>query len=556
MKKLFPALLFLTLLACEPVQKPTLDNTPSAITAQGIERPKLVVGIVVDQIRADYIYRFYPHFGDGGFKRLMLEGYNNKNTHYNYIPTYTGPGHASIYTGTTPAYHGIISNDWYSKEEKKMVYCAGDEEAIPVGTDGEEGKMSPHRLQASTITDELKLFTQQEAKVVGISIKDRGAIMPAGHTPNGAYWFERSSGNFVSSNWYTEALPQWVNDFNDRKLAQEYLSQTWETLLPIEQYKESGPDDVPWEGTVRTKESPTFPYDLKTISEAVGDYYLLPSTPYGNTIITQLAQAAVTGEQMGSDAVTDFLAVSYSSTDYVGHMFGPNSKELEDTYVRLDRELAELFGFLDTQVGKGQYLVFLTADHGVAYVPGHLQSHKIPAGSFDVDSLEQALDRHLIGEFGTGDWVENISANQVFLNRDLIKSRGKDVQRVKNTARTFIAGWDNVRLAVDAESPALQNALTGVPEALRNGWHPKRSGDILFDLEPAWFPSSHSTGTTHGSAYAYDTHVPLLWYGWHVPAGSSTHHQEITDIAPTLSMMLHIPLPNATTGQPISDLCD
>lgn len=556
MKKLCTALLLLVLAACQPVQQPSQESRPSTITAKGIERPKLVVGIVVDQIRADYIYRFYPHFGEGGFKRLMLEGFNNKNTHYNYIPTYTGPGHASIYTGTTPAYHGIISNDWYSKADKAMVYCAEDANAVPVGTDGDEGKMSPHRLQASTITDELELFTQKQAKVVGISIKDRGAIMPAGHTPDGAYWFERTSGNFVSSNWYHEQLPRWVEEFNGRKLAQEYLSQTWDTFLPIEEYKETGPDDVPWEGIMRGKEKPTFPYDLKAIAEQAGGYYLLPSTPFGNTIITQLAKAAIAGEQMGADDITDFLAVSFSSTDYVGHMFGPNSKEVEDTYVRLDRELAELFGYLDEQVGKGQYLVFLTADHGAAYVPGQLIADKIPAGTFDTDSMETALGKHLAAEFGTGTWIENISSNQVFFNRELIGQRGKDLKRVKTVARDFMAVWPHVRLVMDAEDPALQNAETGVPAALKHGWHPQRSGDLLYDLEPAWFPSGHSTGTTHGSAFSYDTHVPLLWYGWRVPTGSSSKPQTITDIAPTLSMMLNIPLPNSATGEPITDLCD
>ncbi|MBK5278932.1 MAG: alkaline phosphatase family protein, partial [Bacteroidia bacterium] len=395
------------------------------------EQPKLVVGIVVDQMRQEYLYRFESKFGEGGFKRMMRDGFMLKNAHYNYAPTYTGPGHASVYTGTTPAVHGIIGNDWYDKELKKMVNCVEDERQKPVGNELGNGDVSPWRMLSTTITDELELSTQRRSKVVGISIKDRGAVLPAGHTPDGAYWYDGKTGKFISSTYYKAALPIWVDQFNALNLSDKYLNQEWRTLLPIEQYKESGPDDSPYEGRLVGKDRPVFPYNLKELRKQNGEFELLGFTPFGDDLLTALAKAALLGEEMGKDEWTDFLAISYSSPDMIGHVMGPNSIEVEDVYLRLDKNLEDLFNLLDKEVGKGQFTVFLTADHAVADVPQYLKDIKIPAGNFNVANLEKSLNDFLSTYFPGKKVIESISNDQVFLNQELFsgdpKSSGIDL---------------------------------------------------------------------------------------------------------------------------------
>ena len=352
------------------------------------KQPKLVVGIVIDQMRHDYLQRFEYQFGEDGFKRMMREGFEAKNNHYNYIPTYTAPGHASIYTGTTPRYHGIIANDWYSRVLDRSVYCVGDTLYNAVGGSAMNGKISPRNLQVNTITDELKLSTNFQSKVVGVSIKDRGAVLPAGHTPNGAYWYDSRTGEFMTSDFYFEELPKWVEDFNNKRLANKYSDQVWNTIKPIESYKQSTADNVPYEGGFKGKDTPTFPYDLAKLRTENGPYGMIRSTPFGNTLVLDMARAALKGEDLGQDGVMDFLAVSLSSTDYVGHNFGPNSIELEDTYIRLDKDLGEFLKFLDKEVGEGEYMVFLTADHGVVANPTFLVDHNLPGGYYSNDEAK------------------------------------------------------------------------------------------------------------------------------------------------------------------------
>ena len=343
-------------------------------------QPKLVVGVVVDQMRYDYITRFWDKFGEEGFKKLISEGFNFRNNHFNYIPTYTGPGHASVFAGSAPQTHGIVSNDWFNKFEEQSVYCVGDPSVRSIGTDSDAGKMSPHRLLTTSVADENRLHTQLRGKTIGIALKDRGAILPAGHTANGAYWFHgKNEGKWITSSFYTEELPQWVKNFNKSGKAESYL-KPWTTLAKVETYLESGTDINAFEGGFRGKDDAGFPYDLKALAEQNGQFDILKATPYGNNLTTDFALAALEGEKLGQDEFTDFLTLSYSSTDYVGHNFGVNSKEIQDTYLRLDQDLARLLKNLDEKVGKGNYTLFLTADHGAVQVPAYLESLKIPGG--------------------------------------------------------------------------------------------------------------------------------------------------------------------------------
>lgn len=523
-------------------------------------QPKLVVGIVVDQMRQDYLYRFENKFGANGFKRLMNEGFMLKNAHYNYVPTETGPGHASIFTGTTPSIHGIIANEWYDRALKNEVNCVNDPNQKPVGTDA-GGAVSPWRMMSTTITDELKLATQERAKVIGISLKDRGAVLPAGHLPDGAYWFDSKTGNMMTSTYYKDSLPDWVKKFNQLKLADKYLNQEWNTLLPVDKYVEVGPDDAPYEGRWRGKPKPTFPYNLAELRTQMGGINLLTMTPWGNTIVADFAKSALVSEKLGKDEITDFLTISFSSTDIIGHAMGPNSVELEDTYLRLDKTLEDLFATLDKEVGKGAYTVFLTSDHAVAEVPQYMIDKRIPAGYFRPGYVEANLIEHLKKYFPGKNIIERMSTEQVYINQEAfgtdLRSSGIDLLIATELITNFLQKTEGI--AQVFPSSVLRQASYG-EEGIRGkvvrGYNSKRCGDIAFVLEPGWLAWNGVTGSTHGSGYSYDTHVPILFYGAGIKKGSSTQFHTITDIAPTLSVLLKIKFPSGNTGQPVKEILD
>jgi predicted AlkP superfamily pyrophosphatase or phosphodiesterase len=520
------------------------------VSSKQNDNPKLVVGIVVDQMRYDYLTRFYNKYGEGGFKRMMNEGYNCKNNHFNYVPTYTGPGHTSVYTGTTPKYHGIIGNDWYDKELKKSVYCAGDETVQSVGTTDKAGQMSPHRMKTTTFADENRLFTQMRGKTIGVSLKDRGAILPVGHTANAAYWFHgKDEGNWISSTFYVNELPKWVLNFNKKKSVASYFKE-WNTYYDISTYTESGSDLNNFEGGFKGKETATFPYDLEALKNQNGNYEILKISAYGNDITTDFALAAIEGEQLGKDNHTDVLALSYSTPDYVGHNFGVNSKEVQDTYIRLDKDLERLFNYLDTNVGKNQYTVFLTADHAAVDVPAYLQTVKIPAGYIDSKAQKNKFVEFVEAEFGTADLIENVSNNQVFLNRAKLKELDLDLEDVQNAIVNEIINYEHIDKAYTATTMGSTEFNVGIEALLQRGFNQKKSGDVIFVYDPA-FISYSKTGSTHGSGLNYDTHVPLLFFGKGIKHGDTFQKTEITDIAATMSALLGISFPNGAIGQPL-----
>lgn len=530
----------------------------NAIARQS-DSPKLVVGIVVDQMRQEYLYRFESKLGNDGFKRLINEGFWLKNAHYNYVPTETGPGHASIYTGTTPAVHGIVANEWYDRSMKREVNCVGDDRQKTLGSSSKAGEASPWRNLATTMTDELKLATQRRAKVVGISLKDRGAILPAGHMPDGAYWFDALTGNFITSTYYKAALPLWVDQFNKRKLADQYLNLEWNTVLPLNQYRESGIDDSPYEGRFKGKERATFPYNLKEIRKNYKDFDVVGLTPFGNDLVAEMAKAAIEGEELGRDNITDFLAISFSSPDRIGHSTGPNAVEIEDTYIRLDKTLADLLATLDAKVGKGNYVVFLTADHGVAEVPQAMKDWNIPAGYFRPPYVESQLNEFLQPYFPGKKVLERLSTEQVYFSSDLFnadaKSSGVDALIATELVTKFLLNTEGIAQVFSQATLRLADFNEGgIKGKVVRGYHPKRGGDLAFVLEPGWLAWATPTGSTHGSAYTYDTHVPVIFYGWGIKQGSSVELHTITDIAPTLSVLLGIKFPNGCTGEPVSEL--
>ncbi|NNK75419.1 MAG: alkaline phosphatase family protein, partial [Maribacter sp.] len=468
--------------------------------------PKLVVGIVVDQMRYDYLTRFWNHYGDDGFKRLVNEGFNCKNNHFNYAPTSTGPGHTSVYTGTTPSIHGIIGNNWYDKKTDQEVYCASDDTFASVGTTSDAGKMSPHRMTVTTVTDQLRLHNQMRSKTIAIALKDRGAVLPGGHTANAAYWYHgMDEGNWISSTFYMNELPKWVIDFNTSNTAESY-NKPWTTLKDINTYLESGLDNNNYEGLFTGQTTPTFPHDLPGLWSSNGKYDIIKATPYGNSITADFAIAALDGEDLGADTITDFLAISFSSTDYVGHKYGVNSKEIQDTYVRLDVDLARLFKALDKKVGENEYTVFLTADHGAVHVPAYLKDQKIPAGYMDGEELVTKFQEFLKYKYGTTDLVKNTSNYQMFLDHDVIKNLDLKIGEVQSDIAQELLNYKDIDKVYTAQQMWQNEYTRGIPYILQKGYNQKRSGDILMVLKPGTISYS-PTGSSHGSPQIYDTHV-------------------------------------------------
>ena len=540
--------LFLGIFSCKNSPEYSSSNNLDIITS----KPKLVVGVVVDQMRFDYLNRFKKKYSANGFLRLIKQGYSCNNHHFNFIPTYTAPGHASIFTGTTPSVHGIIGNSWYDKASNSTVYCTTDKAYIPVGAAAKYGQASPRNMKVTTLADQNRLFTQMNGKTIGVSIKDRGAVFPSGHTANGAYWFEGlNEGKWMTSTYYMDALPQWVKDFNTSSNIASYL-KPWNTLYDISLYEESGSDLSDYEQGFNGKSTSEFPYDLKALMELNEGYDIIKSTPFGNTMITDFALSAIEAESLGVDDYTDFLTVSYSSTDYIGHNFGINSVELQDTYLRLDLEVERLLNYLDAKVGAGNYTLFLTSDHGAVDVPSFLTDVHIPSGYVPKNSFA-SLYTNLKKKYGVSDLIMKISNDQVFLNQERITALKVNLEDVQKFVVNEIISYPHIKKAYTATTMQTRYFKEGAEKMLQNGYHQKLSGDVLFTLESGVI-SYDSKGTTHGSGYNYDTHVPLLFYGNGIQPGKTYKRTNVTDIAPTISALLGIALPSGATGTVIEEV--
>jgi len=483
----------------------------------------------------------------------LREGYNVKNTHYNYIPTATGPGHASIYTGTTPANHGIVGNVWYNSKLNREVYCAEDGEVFLVDvkvasrTESNKYSRSAKNLLSTTISDELKLSTNMRSKVIGISLKDRGAIFPAGHLADYAFWYNEDNGNFITSTYYAKNLPEWLIKFNNKHMADSLLNTTWNSFLPAKQYNNSGPDDVTFEKVFKGRSKSTFPYNLKKIRKNNGNFKLLTEVPFGNSFLTQMAMATIDGEKLGQSVETDFLTISYSSTDYVGHYYGIRSKELEDTYVRMDREISKLLSFLDDDIGKDNYLIFLTSDHAASDSPTFMNENRLSGKYFSSQEIGKKLNEHLGEKFGQAKYVSFIDRTQVYINK-LTTERNA----VLTEAASFLKDVEGMQGVYIPEFKS-GNMHSGLKHFVVNSYNPENSGSIFLHFQPGWMERL-DFGTTHGSAYNTDTHAPLLWFGWNIPKGQSVQPHTIDQIAPTLSFLLNIPLPNTANDNPILEL--
>ena len=520
------------------------------------KQPKIIVGIVVDQMCYDYLYRYQQHFSSGGFNRFLNKGLNCRNTLYNYVPTYTGPGHASIYTGTTPSNHGIVGNDWYHRQTKAVVNCVSDKAVQTVGSTSVEGQASPRNLRTYTITDQLKLASP-ESKVISISIKDRSSILPGGHLSDGSYWYDYASGKFITSTFFKNELPKWLQEFNETKNADKYL-RTWDLLYPKDNYKSM--DESPYEVVLSGKKTATFPYDFKEMSAGANNaHQLFTISPFANELLTDLAIEAISREKLGIDNKTDMLCISYSTPDIAGHAFGPYSLEMEDMYARLDRQLEKLLSHLESKFGKDGFVVFLTADHAVVPVPQMLVDRKMPGGYLFLKERMSNLRKNVVQQFGA-DVIEAEENENIYLNQTRLDSLKLDKHEVAEYIAAQIRQWPEVKLAI-TQSSLLSGTgtLDEWGQMIQKGFDIARSGEVIFMLQPGYLsksidePKAH-TGTSHGSAFNYDTHVPLLWYGANIPSQNVYRPIQIVDIAPTLIHLMNLQRTGAMIGTPILEI--
>mgnify|MGYP003691199333 FL=1 len=507
------------------------------------EKPKLIIMITVDQMRHDYIAKYWDRYTEDGFKRLVNKGFSFDNANFSYVPTMTAVGHATIGTGTTPVHHGIAANNWYDRITKKEVYCVSDSTVTSVGVIGGDGLHSPRNLKSNTFTDQLKL-SSPKSKVFGISLKDRGAILPVGFSADAAFWYSNKKGHFISSSYYMEELPNWVNSTNAKKRVEAFLQTPWSTLYPIETYTASSQDQADFEGVFNGETTPTFPHMLPNLIKENG-LGLIKGTPFGNSLLANFAKELIVNEELGSDEITDVISISFSSTDYIGHMYGPQSIEIEDTYLRLDLNLSNLFEFLDQQIGEGQYTIVLTADHGVADIPAHVKGS---VDYYDYNGFKDAILEWSNQNYGLN-LVEEITNNQVYLNYEAITNQQLTTKEVKEELLQFLLNYPNLTSAADMIGRVCIGDAA-VCERMYNGFDPKRSGDVFYSFQAGWLSDYYQKrgGTGHSTGYKYDTHVPMIWYGFGINAGREMQEVAIKDIAVTLSDIQSIPYPNRATG--------
>jgi hypothetical protein len=520
------------------------------------EKPKLVIGIVIDQMRYDYIFRYWSKFGDNGFHRLLNEGTFCKNAQFNYLFTQSSVGYATIATGAMPSSHGIISEEWYQRLKKEKIQCIADDAVKAVGGSYEQGAYSPRNLLASTIADEIKLNSALRSKVFGVSMKAEAAILLSGHTADAAYWYDPKTGTWMTSTYYLDSLPAWVNDFNLKNLQDIYLDKEWNTLLPLEEYTESLPDESGYETGLGNRK--TFPYDLASISKVKKkerDYSILASTPFGNTFTKDFAIQLIVNEALGKDEYTDYLALNFSSTEKIGLNFGPGSVEIEDTYLRLDQELGHFLEFIDKEIGKKNVLIFLTSNHGVSLNPGYLENLGIPGGFFNLKGSMSLLASYLNAVYGNGEWIDGYTDQQIFLNRELIEDSRLSLEEFQNRVARFMVQFTGVANAITSSTLETTNFTEGIFFKIQNGFNQKRSGDIIINFEPGWV-IKNGNATGNNSSYRYDSHVPLIWYGWRIRRVTILTPVDMTSVAPTIAFMLNISFPSGASGQPIQDIVE
>ena len=521
------------------------------------DKPALIIGIVVEQLRFDQIERLRDRLSENGIKKMINEGTFFRNASFDYMLTQSAPGFSTISTGTEPAYHGITSDNWYLPLKNEFIYCTKDVSVNPVGGSYESGLHSPVNLNASTFSDELKNALGRKSKVFAVGIKEHSAIFSAGHAADGAFWYDNSTGTWMSSTYYMNNLPSWINDFNASQYSESHLNSTWTMLRQASDYSTCLPDSNKFETGFNG--TGYFPYDINKLSKTEGrgatrNYAFLRETPFGDALTTSFAIKLIEKEGMGKDEIPDFLSICYSSTDYIGHRFGPSSVETADAIFRLDKNIETLLTYLNDSLGKKNILVYFTSAHGVSEIPAIMKDLRIPAGYFNQNQALQLLRSYLNAIYGEGDWVKGFSERQIFLNRTLIEDARIPLEDIQKKTARFLIQFTGVSSAYPYYAFEANDFGNGHLRRIVNNFSPQRSGDVIVTLNPGWIEKEGDQLTNHNSPYEYDSHVPLIWYGWTVNRSTVMRKVNMTDIAATLSSLCRVPYPNACTGEPLSEL--
>jgi len=521
------------------------------------DKPALIVGIVVEQLRFDQIERFRDKLSENGIKKMINEGTFFRNASFDYMLTQSAPGFSTISTGTEPSYHGITSDNWYLPLKNEFIYCTKDVSVNPVGGSYESGLHSPVNLNASTFSDELKNTSGRKSKVFAAGIREHSAIFSAGHAADGAFWYDNSTGTWMSSTYYMSSLPSWVNDFNASNYAESYLNSTWTPLRQPSDYSICLPDSNRFEAGFNGVNY--FPYDINKLSKPEGrgsvrNYAFLRETPFADALTTSFAIRLIEKEGLGKDEIPDFLSICYSSTDYIGHRFGPSSVETADAILRLDKNIETLLTYLNDNLGKKNILIYFTSAHGVSEVPSVMGDVRIPAGYFNHNQALQLLRSYLNAIYGEGDWVRGFSERQIFLNRMLIEDARIPIEDIQKKTARFLIQFTGVASAFPYYAFEANDFGNGHLRRIVNSFSPQRSGDVIITLNPGWVEKEGDQLTNHNSPYEYDSHVPLIWYGWTVNRSTVMRKVNMTDIAATLSSLCRVPYPNACSGEPMSEL--
>jgi len=531
----------------------SITNIFSQNPSVASEKPKLIIGIVVSEMRYDYLNRYWDKFSAGGFKRLVDGGTFCKNAHHDYLISESGEGFATIATGAYPDVHGIVSDFWYDRLRDKITNCVADDKVSTIGGAFEQGKYSPKSLLTSTLSDQARIAGQFKPKVFSISMDPKAAVLSGGYSANAAYWFDTEKGGWISSSYYLDSLPSWVSDFNSKSFSELYLQRLWEPLLPIISYTESLADDNKYETGFSGNK--IFPYDLNKMSMVKKNqrsFELLKSTPFGNSLTKDFAIATIVNEQLGKDNYTDWLQIGFPVTAYIGDRFSSNSIEIEDTYLRLDKDIEHFLNFIDEQVGMKNVLIYLTADNAISEDPAFLADQGLPVGYFNYNSAMSLLGTYLNLIYGKGDWVKFYYAQQIYLNRDLIENSKISLEDFQNVVASFMIQFEGVANTLTATNLMTNNYTRGFFEKIQNSYNQKRSGDVLIHLSPGW--TEKGTDKQYASSFRYDSHVPLIWYGWKIGRSSIIRPVSVTDIMPTIAVFLDIPRSGSLEGSLIEEM--
>lgn len=512
--------------------------------------PKLVVGIVIEEMRYEMLLRYWDSFGENGFKKIINEGAFCTQAHHNYLITQNGPGQASIVTGAYPSAHGIVSDTWYNRLSGNVVGCADESRFNLMNGEISMGNYSPSNVMCSALGDEIKLASNERSKVISISLNPVSSVISGGRMADYAFWFDHHSGGWMTGSYYTDTLPHWVKEFNAKGFQDIYIRKSWASMYSLgENYKNSLPDNSDFETGFKNYRN-TFPYELSYLRNRSGNYKYLKYTPFGNTFTKDFAVSAVVANDLGKDEYSDLLLISFSATKYTGELFGPRSVEMEDLFLRLDQDLEHFMKFLDDEIGMENVLVYITSDRGVADIPEYLQSKRQNAGVYEGSKAVALLNSYLGILYEEGEWISNYYYRQLYINQSLLDKTGADISEIQQRIADFMVQFNGVAQAFPASTILSGNFEEGVAGKIRNSYHQKRSGDVIVNLEPGWIEKNGDV-TNSGSGYNYDTHVPIIWYGWNVKPQNIDYFIDVTDIAPTVSWILKISAPNAAVGKPI-----